>query len=230
MTAIGYARISKKGDAKSVSIDVQRQQIGQYCDRQGFDLKHFVVHDGISGTKRKRFAVLDEAVKEFGPSHVVVYHLDRLARDAAGLSDYLRALTKRGIEVHEVAGLGKVNTGDATGRLVTGIRGVTDQYFAELTGEKTRRALLHKKDKGERYTNLPPLGWRYVDGRMVEDAEEQRGLVILRECLKVGLGARRALSVLHARRYTGRNSLKCVWSALERMKNEKRNNLLDLSA
>lgn|SRR5574341_92020 len=220
MIAIGYARISKKGDEKSVSIEVQKAQIGQYCDRQGFDLAHFVVHDGISGTKRARFACLDEAVKEFRPSCVVVYHLDRLARDAAGLADYLRALTKRGIQVHEVAGLGKINTSDATGRLVTGIRGVTDQYFAELTGEKTRTALRHKKDKGEQYTAIPPLGWRYVDGLMIEDPEEQRGLLILRECFKVGLGARRAMAVLHARRYQGRQSLKCVWSALERMKND----------
>jgi DNA invertase Pin-like site-specific DNA recombinase len=220
MIAIGYARISKKGDEKSVSIELQKQQIADYCKRQGFDLSAFVTHDGVSGTKRKRFASLDEAVKKFSPSHVVVYHLDRLARDSAGLGDYLRSLTKRGIALHETAGLGKIDNKQAVGRLVTGIRGVTDQYFAELTGEKTAAALKLKRDQGLQYTNIPPLGWRYLDGRMLEDPEEQRALLILRECSKVGLGARRALSVLKARQYTGRQSLKCVWSALERINND----------
>lgn len=217
MIVLGYTRISKKGDEKTVSLDMQREQIGQYCDRLGFDLAHVVTDDGVSGTKRKRFASLDKAVKEFGACCVVVYHLDRLARDSAGLGDYLRSLTKRGIELHEVAGLGKVNTSDATGRLVTGIRGVTDQYFAELTGEKTSAALKHKREKGEQYTHIPPLGWRYVDARLVEVAEEQQALETLRRCHGAGLGARRALRVLLAGGYCGRQSLKCVHNALGRI-------------
>lgn len=219
MIAIGYARISKKGDEKSVSIDVQRQQIGQYCDRQGFNLAHFVVHDGVSGTKRHRFAVLDEAVKEFRPSCVVYYAQDRIARDV-GLMDYLKTLTKRGIDVHE-ASAGKVDLKSADGRMLVNIRSAVDAAYAEKIGERTTASLRRKREQGERYSNIAPLGFRYEDGRMIPDAEEQRGLLILRECAAVGLGARRALSVLHARRYTGRQSLKCVWSALERLKDEK---------
>lgn len=216
MIAIGYARISIKGDEKSVSIDVQRQQIGHYCGRQGFDLVHFVVHDGISGTKRARFEALDEAVRKFRPSCVVYYAQDRMARDV-GLMDYLLTLKKRRIEVHEATS-GKVDLISADGRMMVNIKSAVDAAYAEKIGERTTASLKRKKENGQRYTNIPPLGWRYVDGRMVEDPEEQRGLLILRECSKVGLGARRALSVLHARRYTGRQSLKAVWNALERMK------------
>lgn len=217
MTAIGYCRISKKGDEKNVSIDVQKAQIVDYCKRQGFDLSAFVTHDGVSGTKRARFACVDEAVKKFKPSCVVYYLQDRMARDV-GLGDYLRTLAKRGIEVHEAAGAGKVDMRSANGRMVVNIRSAVDAAYAEIIGEKTAAALRHKRENGERYSNVPPLGWTYVKGRMVADPEEQRGLAILGECSKAGIGARRALKVLAARQYRGRQSLKAVWSALERMK------------
>jgi len=216
MIAIGYARISKKGDEKSVSIELQKQQIADYCKRQGFDLMHVVEHDGVSGTNRRRFAILDHAIKKFGPSCLVYYHQDRIARDA-GLGDYFKTLAKRGIEVHEAAGVGKVDIKTANGRMVVNIRSAVDAAYAEVIGEKTAKALAHLKAESKQYTNLPPLGWKYVKGAMVEDPEEQRALIILRECFKVGLGARRSLRVLHARRYTGRQSLKCVFNALERI-------------
>ncbi len=221
MIAIGYARISKKGDEKSVSIELQRQQIAEYCKRLGFDLKHFVSHDGVSGTKRHRFASLDKALKEFGASCVVYYVQDRIARDVA-LGDWFKTLAKRGIEVHEAAGAGKLDIKTANGRMVVNIKSAVDAAYAEVIGEKSAKALAHLRDHARRYTNIPPLGYSYVDGAMVEEPEEQRGLVILRECVKVGLGARRALAVLHARRYTGRQSLKCVWNALERIKNDQK--------
>jgi len=213
--AIGYTRRSKKGDEKTVSLETQKEQIGQYCDRLGFDLRAVLADDGVSGTKRARFARLDEAVKEFGASRVVYYHQDRIARDV-GLGDYFKTLVKRGIEVHEVAGAGKVDIQSASGRMVVNIRSAVDAAYAEVIGEKTADALAHLKGRGLQYTRIPPLGWRYDEGRLIEDPEEQRGLYILLQCAKAGLGARRALAVLHDQQYTGRQSLKAIFNALKR--------------
>lgn len=228
MIALGYARISKKGDEKSVSIDVQRDEIVHYCDRQGFDLAHMVTHDGISGTKRTRFAFLDTAVKQYQPAAVVYYMQDRIARDV-GLMDYLRTLVKRGIDVHE-ATAGKVDLKTANGRMVVNIRSAVDAAYAEVIGEKTAKAMAHLRDNARRYSNVAPLGYTfqydYTDSsgrkkfKLIEDPEEQRGLVILRECAQAGLGARRALSVLKTRQYAGRSSVKCVWNALRRIAKE----------
>jgi DNA invertase Pin-like site-specific DNA recombinase len=216
MIAIGYTRRSKKGDETTVSLETQKEQIGHYCDRLGFDLKHVLTDDGVSGRKRARFARLDEAVKRWAPNYVVVYQLDRMARDAAGLADYLQSLTARGIELHEAAGVGPIDTKKAINRMMTGIRGVTDQFYAELIGEKTADALAHLKSRGLQYTRVPPLGYRYDEGRLIEDPEEQRGLFILLQCAKAGLGARRALAVLQDQKYTGRQSLKAIFNALKR--------------
>ncbi len=220
MIAVGYARRSKKTDENTVSIVVQREQIAQYCKRQNFDLRRVLVDDGVSGRKRERFDRLDEALKEFEPCSLVVYHLDRLARDHAGLGDFLRTLEPRGITLHEAAGGGKLDTKRAISRMINGIRGVTDQYYAEMIGERTAEALESLKQEGKRYSNIPPFGYRFYKGYLVADQEEQRGLIILRECLRAGLGARRALRVLQARQFTGRQSLGVVYGALKRLEQQ----------
>ena len=117
MIAIGYARISKKGDPSSVSIDLQTNQIALYCKRQGFNLAHIVEHDGVSGRKRSRFAIVDDAIKKYKALAVVYYVQDRMARDVA-IADWFKQLVKRGIEVHEAAGVGKKDIKSADGRLV----------------------------------------------------------------------------------------------------------------
>lgn len=215
MIALGYTRRSKRSEEKTVSLQAQREHIERYCLAQGFDLAHVVEQDGMSGTKRARFATLDEAVKEFKASCVVVYNLDRLARDQAGLLDYLQTLRRRGIEIHET-GAGRVDNVTALGRMVVGLRGGFDQYFAEIVGEKTADALRLKRQAGIRYTRIPPLGWRYELGRMIEEPEEQRALNILANCRRSGLGARRALTALQAEGYRGRQSLRAIHNALQK--------------
>lgn len=221
MIAIGYARRSAKSEAQTISLETQTEHIRAYCLRVGLDLKTCVTHDGISGRKRRRFDEIEAAVKEWKPQAVVFYHQDRLARDSAGLADYLGGLVKRGIEIHEAGGAGRVDYTGAIGRMSTNIRAVTDQFYAEMIGEKTRDALKSKRTAGKRYSNIPPLGWRYVEGSMIEDDEEQRGIETLKHCLTAGLGARRALIVLKAGKYSGRQSLKVIHSTLQRLTREQ---------
>lgn len=232
MIAIGYARRSAKSETQTISLETQTEHIRAYCARVGLDLKTCVTHDGVSGRKRKRFSEIETAVQEHKPRAVVFYHQDRLARDSAGLADYLGSLVKRGIEIHEAGGAGRVDYTGAIGRMSTNIRAVTDQFYAEMIGEKTRDALSSLKAIGRRYSNKPPLGWKNkqvgFDSKrnkpifdLIEDEEEQRGIETLKRCLDAGLGARRALIVLQAGKYSGRQSLKVIHSTLKRLTREQ---------
>jgi len=212
MRAIGYVRRSKKSDEKVVSLDVQKRVITEYCKRHNLILTGFLEHDGVSGTKRARFAILDEAIKENGASCVVYYHQDRIARDIH-LGDWLKTC---GVELHEAAGAGKVDTASAIGRGVVNLRATFDQMYAEIIGEKTRDALRDLKADGCRYSNIPPLGYCYVQGRMVPDPEEQRALELIRHAGRLGFGARKTLDILKNANYRGRQSLKAIHQALRR--------------
>ena len=215
MIAIGYTRRSKKSEAETLSLKTQREHIADYCTRKGFDLVHVVEDDGVSGTKRARFAGLDAAVKKFHAGCVVYYNQDRMARDV-GVGDYFKTLARRGVEVHETSGGGKVDIKSADGRMVVNIRASVDAAYAEKIGEKTADALKILRDDKARYSNIPPLGYLYLDGQMIADAEEQHALEVLKKCRAAGLGARRALRVLEAGGYTGRKSLNVIHKALKR--------------
>ena len=225
MIAIGYVRRSANPDDRTVSIQCQKENIDAYCRQHGMTVAEFVEHDGISGTKRSRFKNLTEAIKKLNPAAIVYYIQDRIARDV-GLVDFLKPLQRRGIEIHESAGIGRIGAG-AVDRMVLNMRASADQAFAELTGEKTKDALHKLKDSGRRYSNIPPLGFCHVpagkdaDGRMIfnlePDPQEQKALEILRLCKAQGMGPRRALRVLSTANYNGRLSKGAVENALRHL-------------
>jgi site-specific DNA recombinase len=206
IVALGYARRSKETQDNTVSLDEQCQRIEQHCQSQGYELTGIIKHNGVSGTKRRRF---DELLKEIDRARctvLVIYHLDRLARDNVGLATFLTALRKRNVTLFEIAGAGRIDTSKATGKLTTTVRGVFDEYYAEVIGEKTRDALRHCKEQGRRYSNIPPFGYRHVDQRLVEHPEEQRALALFREAKALGLGISKAVRFVRSTGYQGRLS------------------------
>jgi len=203
LTAIGYARRSKKSEASTVSLQEQRNQISLYCATHSFELIQVVVHDGVSGTKNERFIDIEAIFATSQAAALVIYNLDRLARDAAGLMTYLKRLHQRGVEVHETSS-GRINLDKALERFTVSVRGAVDEMYAGIIGEKTRDALRYKKDIGQRYTNLPPFGYAYRDGLLELHLEEQRALRLIEQYRTLGLGARRAQKALIGAGYTGR--------------------------
>ena len=93
MTAVGYVRRSKESGERTVSLEDQRERVAAYCTERGWQLVEVLVDDGVSGGRRERLDRLAERVRA-----IVVYHLDRFARDLAGTLDYLRHFSRRGVE------------------------------------------------------------------------------------------------------------------------------------
>ncbi len=199
MVAIGYVRRSKESGARTVSLEEQTERIRAYCADQGWTVAEMVTDDGVSGGRRERLARLADRVKATGASRVVVYHLDRFARDLAGTLDYLRQFSRRGVELH-VVGRGRVEADSATGFIVTAVEGLAAEHYRRVISEKTRDALARLKATGRRYSNVPPYGWRPTADRLhlEPEATEQAALALLRR-LAPGRSLR-ALSAELARR------------------------------
>ena len=135
MIAVGYARRSKESGERTVSLEDQRERITAYCRERGWELVDVLVDDGISGGRRERLHRLADRVRGTGARVVVVYHLDRFARDVAALLDSVRAFARRGVELH-VVGRGRIETDTATGFLMTGVEGLMAEHFRRLIAEK----------------------------------------------------------------------------------------------
>lgn len=173
MIAVGYARRSKESGARNVSLEDQRERIVSYCTDQAWELADVLIDDGVSGGRRERLDRIAARVRRTGARVVVVYHLDRFARDVAGLLDSIRGFSRRGVELH-VVGRGRIETDSAAGFLVTGVEGLMAEHYRRLIGEKTRDALARLRARGCRVSRWAPYGFTFgPGGRLVEEPHEQ---------------------------------------------------------
>jgi DNA invertase Pin-like site-specific DNA recombinase len=190
MTALGYVRRSKESGARTVSLEDQRARIADYCRAQGWALVEVLADDGVSGGRRERLERLAKRVKATGARAIVVYHLDRFARDLAATLDYLRRFSRRGVELH-VVGRGRVEADTATGFIVTAVEGLAAEHYRRVISEKTRDALARLRAQGRRVSRWPPYGWRFgPGGRLVADTREGAVLTRIVELAVGGLSLR----------------------------------------
>jgi len=203
--AIAYIRRSKQSTERTISLADQEARVRAYIEAQGWTVAAVLTDDGISGGKRGRFMRIRATVAEHRATAVVVYHLDRFARDVAALLDELRGFARRGVELH-VVGRGRVETESASGFLTTSIEGVLAEHYRKVIGEKTRDALARLREEGRRYTRVLPYGWTAdAEGRLVEVEAEQetiRRAVALRAA---GLSLRAVAAALAAEGRFARN-------------------------
>ena len=87
-----YARLSRDDErqGESVSIENQKRMLGEFCLRQGWEVKEIFVDDGWSGTNFERpgFRRLMEAVCSKAVNLVLVKDLSRLGRDYIEVGKY----------------------------------------------------------------------------------------------------------------------------------------------
>lgn len=205
MTALGYARRSKQSSDRTVSLEDQRARIVDYCAEQGWRLAEVLADDGVSGGRRDRLGRLDARLKATKATAVVTSHLDRFARDAAALLDWLERAERRGIQLH-VVGRGRVEARSASGYLMAGVEGVVAAHYRKLVSEKTRDALARLRGTGRRYSGVAPYGYSFgADGRLVSEPEEQSTLDEIGALRATGLSLRAIAQALAARGILARN-------------------------
>jgi len=171
--ALGYVRRSKESTARTVSLEDQEARIAEYCVAQGWELAEVVTDDGVSGGRRERLERLNKRVRATRARAIVVYHLDRFARDLAATLDYLRQFARRGVELH-VVGRGRVEADTATGFIVTAVEGLAAEHYRRVISEKTRDALARLRTRGQRISRFLPYGFQLApDGYLVPEPAEQ---------------------------------------------------------
>ena len=210
LNAVGYIRRSAKSEGNTISLEEQEQQIRKYCNDKNINCASIVRHDGVSGTKRSRFDEIEKAIREYRANTLLVYNVDRLARDVSGLLDVLRDLHKRGIPVVEVSSRRVLDLSKSDGFILTAVKGAFDELYPLIIGEKTRDALARKKATGQQYSHIPPFGYAYAEGRLVIEPEEQRALSLILECQQEGLSERKTIEKVRSAQYLGRLSRKVV--------------------
>jgi DNA invertase Pin-like site-specific DNA recombinase len=116
---VGYLRVSTDGQEDGNGLDVQRQHIVAYAAVQGIQIDQWF-QDVESGAKEDRpgLAALREAVRAGKVGRVLVYRMDRLAREALLAEQLYRKLSPKARVVSVSESLGEGFTGDLMRRIL----------------------------------------------------------------------------------------------------------------
>ena len=158
-TAVIYARYSSHAQ-RDVSIEQQIRACRAFADRQSIDVVQIYEDRALTGTNDKRpgFQKMIQDAKKGLWSYVIVYTLDRFARDRYDSAVYKRQLKTAGVKV--LSAMENISD-DPTGILLESmLEGLAEYYSKELS----RKVLRGHQDNARKclVNGALPLG--YVKG------------------------------------------------------------------
>jgi len=193
--AVGYVRVSTDMQAADgLSLDAQTAAIEQYCAAHGYTLVR-ICRDVISGGKDQRPG-LQEALDLLrrGADMLIVLKFDRLSRSIKHFCEMYERYFKSG-EKELVAIRESIRLDSSLGRALVGILLVFAQMEREATGERTREAIRHIRNRGYHFGKVP-YGKRAIPSPdnprfriLIDDEDEQAVLAQLKDWAaeKVGI-------------------------------------------
>lgn len=160
-----YVRVStQEQQLEGVSLEAQEARGRSYCQLHRLSEPVLFMDGGVSGSvplaERDAGRQLVEAVRTGRVRHVIAVKLDRLFRDAVNCLEVTHRWDKEGVALHLIDMGGQaVNTTTALGRFFLTIMAGAAEMERNLIRERTKSALQHKKQRGDRL-GADPLGYR----------------------------------------------------------------------
>ncbi len=179
MKALAYIRVSTWEQVdEGVSLALQRERIAAYCAMRGLELVEMLQDSGVSATvpmaERPAGTELLRLIQMGAVGAVVAFKLDRLFRNCADCLGVTGEWDRGQVALHLVDMGGQaVDTSTAMGRFFLTVMAGAAEMERNVTCERTRAALAHKRQKGEIVNFQPPYGHKREDRRVVLHSEEQ---------------------------------------------------------
>lgn len=165
--AVIYARYSTSKQ-REASIEDQVKECKRYADSMGFTVLRVYSDSAISGKtdQRPQFQkmIADSSEKRF--EYVILYTLDRFARDRYDHAYYKRLLRENGVTVCYATQ--PISNGPEGIILESMLEGYSEYYSQELA-RKVKRGLNHNASEGLSVGCGVPFGIKVIDHRYVED-------------------------------------------------------------
>ena len=157
-----YARVSTQEQAvEGTSLDHQSDQLALYCRSQGWEIVQRYVDAGYTGKDENRpglkHLLADAKLGLF--NKVVVYKMDRLARNLRLLLEIEEKLGQHGTSFHSASEV--FDTSTANGRHFLQMLGMVSEWEREAIIERTKAGRLQRYTQGCWGPGHPPYGYTY---------------------------------------------------------------------
>ncbi len=199
-SAIVYIRVSTEGQAiDGVSLDAQRAKIEAWCLANDYKVVDSFVDAGLSGSRADNRPGLQNAIYSAcqNKAALVVYSLSRLARSTQDTIAIGEKLAKAGADLVSLSE--KIDTTSAAGKMVFRMLAVLAEFERDQISERTRMALAHKRNRGERIGTVP-YGWCLAEdgSTLLPDAGQQAVIQRIRNMRSEGMSYRAIAVALEA--------------------------------
>lgn len=159
------------------SLEAQEDRCKSFIslhEAQGWQYACTFSDAGISGgtTQRPALQSMLEAARHRKFDLVVVFKLDRLARNQRDFLNLLDSLSRHGVEV--ASATEPFDSASYLGRAMRNLLGVFAEMEREMISERTREKAEASRRKGLFLLGKPPFGYRRKDSRLLIEQEEAR--------------------------------------------------------
>lgn len=213
-TAVAYVRVSSEEQAKAgFSLDAQEEKVRAYARLRDLDISAVYREEGVSGKvavrDRPEGSKLVEDISRGRAKHIITVKLDRLFRNAQDALDQAAKWDKAKCTLHIIdMGGSSVDTSSAMGRMFFTMAAAFAEMERNLTSERTKAALSHKRATKRVYTRITPFGFdrtpdtqvgdRRVTGDLIANAKEMLVVERIKMWRKQGIGMREIARRLNA--------------------------------
>lgn len=174
MKAIAYIRCSTEAQAtEGVSLETQRDLVRRYAEYHGLAIAEEIEDAGVSGginRAREGFIRLLDRIQSGDVQAVILFSLERLSRDMLTLLALERLLNEYDVEIHTVEG--QLNTSTPDGFMQFAMKAFLGEMERRQVKYRTKKALEHKKAKGE-VVGAVPYGYVRDGDQLIPVAAEQ---------------------------------------------------------
>ena len=174
--AVIYARYSPGSKQNYQSIEGQLKECYAFAERSDLRVVREYVDEHLTGTndKRTQFLQMIEDSKRKGFQYIIVYQLDRFARNRYDSATYKAKLKKSGVRVLSA----KENiTDDASGILIEGVLENMAEYYSAELSQKVKRGIAITASKCKFFGGGIPLGYKVDDEKRFIINEETAPIV-----------------------------------------------------
>lgn len=146
---VAYLRVSTEAQTEKYGLDMQKQKILEYCDKEGVVIDKWYIDGGYSGSKLDRPKItelLDDSEKGL-IAKVFIYKLDRMSRDVIDTLNLLyRVLPKYGVQV--ISMTEDLKFENPMDKVMIGVNAIMGQYEREVIYMRTRAGMKERVKKG----------------------------------------------------------------------------------
>jgi DNA invertase Pin-like site-specific DNA recombinase len=221
--AIAYLRVSTAEQVEGFGLAVQERAIREYCKPHGLRLVALYRDEGQSGSNGLDDRTgLAEALIELEARHasaLVVYRLDRLARDLLLQETLIAKLQRVGSEIISVTEP-DIRGGDPTRDLVRQVLGAISQYERAVIRGRMVAGKAAKVRAGGYGGGRPPYGMRAANRELEPDPEEAAMVTLARQLHKKGNSLREIGQALTEAGYEPRSGTSWHPNTVRRMLSE----------